>query len=923
MAADRVAIVPLDGSNYSTWKLQCKNVLMGQNLWRIVTGDENPPSVVEEMPKFNQRRDKALSLIVLAVHPSLLYLIGDPTQPSDVWKKLENHFQRSSWANQFTLRKRLYSLKLCNDGNLENHLRETTELFDNLSAVGDELKEKDRVMVLLSSLPPRFDVLVTALQSSSEMPSMERVMETLKAEDARQCDREVGETLFMSKNKPFQISNDGKVNFDKRKLICYYCKSPGHIKRECRRWKASQKSFVVDEAEDESAGFIVSQINLGTTDPGKCSEFILDSGATSHITNSEKLLRNITTVSSPIKVALGNNKIVHAVAKGDILLDVRLPGGIGNLMLFDVLYVPDIAFNLISISKACANNYSVVFTEGSGIISNDRNELVATADKINNLFYLNGSPVINEIANASVASKENLWHRRFCHLNEGYLKFMKNSDLVHNFDYNVKNKLPMCKDCKLNKSHRDKFSRDVNHRSLSPLEIIHSDLCGPMEVGSLGGARYFLTFTDDFSGFSWIYFLKYKSDAFNRFVKFKNMIENELDAKIKNLRSDNGGEYVSKQFSDFLESNGIKRQLTMAKTPQQNAISERLNRTLLESCRTMLKDACLPKKFWAEAMNTAIYIRNRTYRKISDKTPYEIIRNKKPDVGKFRVFGCRSYCHIPKDERSKLDSTAILCMFLGYCTNRSGYRLYDFNKAKIVFSRDVIFDESIVGIPILDQTSSEPITFNDFKINEIASVPDNNLNDVAESDSESNINVQSREVIAESRYPTRVRKAPDFYGERTSFVSDNFEPKSFDQAVNCRDSQQWIDAMKTELDNLKRNNVFDLVDLPEGKNLIKSKLVYKIKPDKYKARLVAQGFSQVWGVDYNETFSPVIKFKSIRTLLALSAKLNLSVHHMDVTCAFLNGKLEEEIYVSQPEGFVEKGKENLVCKLNRSLYGLK
>ena len=106
------------------------------------------------------------------------------------------------------------------------------------------------------------------------------------------------------------------------------------------------------------------------------------------------------------------------------------------------------------------------------------------------------------------------------------------------------------------------------------------------------------------------------------------------------------------------------------------------------------------------------------------------------------------------------------------------------------------------------------------------------MNYVAERDSESNINVQSREVIAESRYPTRVRKAPDFYGERTNFVSDNFEPKSFDQAVNCRDSQQWIDAMKAELDNLKRNNVFDLVDLPEGKNLIKCKWVYKIKPDK-------------------------------------------------------------------------------------------
>ena len=124
-----------------------------------------------------------------------------------------------------------------------------------------------------------------------------------------------------------------------------------------------------------------------------------------------------------------------------------------------------------------------------------------------------------------------------------------------------------------------------------------------------------------------------------------------------------------------------------------------------------------------------------------------------------------------------------------------------------------------------------------------------------------------------------------------------FEPKSFGQAVSCRNSQQWIDAMKTELDNLKLNNAYDLVDLPERKNLIKCKWAYKIKPDNYKLRLVSQGFSQVWGVDYNETFSPVIKFESIRTLLAVSAKLNLSVHHMDVTCAFLNCKLEEKIFM--------------------------
>lgn len=192
MADSKVSIIPLDGKNYVTWKLQCKMALMSHNLWCIVNGTETVPTGDEATPasiqKFNLRRDKALSILVLAISPSLLYLIGDPEDPVEVWIKLESHFQRNSWVNQFLLRKKLYNLNLENNGNLEDHIRILIQLFDNLCAVGDELKEKDRVMILLSSLPTRFDVLVTALQSSIDLPSWERVVEQLSNQDARQSE---------------------------------------------------------------------------------------------------------------------------------------------------------------------------------------------------------------------------------------------------------------------------------------------------------------------------------------------------------------------------------------------------------------------------------------------------------------------------------------------------------------------------------------------------------------------------------------------------------------------------------------------------------------------------------------------------------------------------------------------------------------
>ena len=193
----------------------------------------------------------------------------------------------------------------------------------------------------------------------------------------------------------------------------------------------------------------------------------------------------------------------------------------------------------------------------------------------------------------------------------------------------------------------------------------------------------------------WIYIIKHKDEVFQKFLEWKAVVEKSTGRQLKALRSDNGGEYLSSEFKNYLSKEGIRHELTIPKTPEQNGVAERMNRTLVECVRSMLVDAKLPHKFWAEALSTAVYLRNRSPTKaVEDKTPYEALTGNKPDVKHLRVFGCIAYANVPKDERKKLDSKSKRCILLGYGSETKGYRLYDVEKGKVLHSRDVIFNES-------------------------------------------------------------------------------------------------------------------------------------------------------------------------------------------------------------------------------------
>ncbi|KAK1645997.1 hypothetical protein QYE76_063802 [Lolium multiflorum] len=436
------------------------------------------------------------------------------------------------------------------------------------------------------------------------------------------------------------------------------------------------------------------------------------------------------------------------------------------------------------------------------------------------------------------------------------MKKLHSDGLLESLDFES---LDRCEACLMGKMTKTPFSGTME-RATDLLEIIHTDVCGPMSVASRGGYRYVLTFTDDLSRYGYIYFMKHKSETFEKFKEFQSEVENQRNKKIKFLRSDRGGEYLSYEFGMHLKKCGILSQLTPPGTPQRNGVSERRNRTLLDMVRSMMSLTDLPLSFWGYALETAAFTLNRAPSKSVETTPYELWFGKKPKLSFLKVWGCDAY--VKKLQPDKLEPKAEKCVFIGY-------------------------PKETIGVAQCRKKFLQPAP-----IGEEANDEDHET---------------SNEEATEPRRSTRERTTPDWYDPclNVMIVDDNDEdPATYEEVMMSPDSNKWQEAMKSEMGSMYDNKVWTLVDLPDSRKAVENKWIFKRKTDAdgnitvYKARLVAKGFRQIQGVDYDETFSPVAKLKSVRILLAIAAFFDYEIWQMDVKTAFLNGDIEEELYMS-------------------------
>ncbi|KAJ9547938.1 hypothetical protein OSB04_020481 [Centaurea solstitialis] len=520
---------------------------------------------------------------------------------------------------------------------------------------------------------------------------------------------------------------------------------------------------------------------------------------------------------------------------------------------------------------------------------------------VNGLYTVNLQDNSSEIYHISKRSKDiedqtYLWHCRLGHINKKRVELLLKGGFLGTFNYKP---FDNCESCLSGKMTKQPFNKE-NERATDLLEIIHTDVCGPFSHVAREGYRYFITFTDDFSRYGYVYLMRHKFESFERFKEFQNEVQNQLDRKIKFLRSDRGGEYLSDEFDNHLMECGIKGE----------------KRTLLDMVRTMMCHSTLPMSFWGHALETAAHILNRAPTKSVEKTPYELWKGKKPNLSFLKIWGCEVYVRRPNSEKLKPKSDK--CFFVGYPKTTVGYYFYNPDENKVFVARNGKFleekflsNESTrkdVDLQIVDENDTSPMV-------------------EPEPQPEPVETVQTQEL----RRSSRTRQEPDRYlGFLVSQESGDLnEPVSYGEAVSGHESEQWQEAMKAEMQSMYDNQVWELTDLPQHSKAVGRKWVFKKKTDMdgnvhtFKARLVAKGFTQTQGIDYDETFSPVAMLKSIRILMAISAYFNYEIWQMDVKTAFLNGKLTEDVYMEQPEGFVDPKNPNKVCKLLKSIYGLK
>ncbi|GAB2300656.1 hypothetical protein Dimus_038630 [Dionaea muscipula] len=439
-------------------------------------------------------------------------------------------------------------------------------------------------------------------------------------------------------------------------------------------------------------------------------------------------------------------------------------------------------------------------------------------------------------------------------------------------------------------------------------------------------------------------------------------------------------------FDNFCKLNGIERHKTVVNTPQQNGIAERMNRTLLEKVRCLLFTSKLPKYFWGEALNTAAYLINLSpSTALNFKCPYEIWNKRPPCLDHLKIFGCAAYMHKSDGKLNPRSTKCVFLGYQegtkGYRLWDKGASGF-----KIMISRDVIFNEnefpckadnnandSFDDIVTADVSSSDqaenamtpsievehatsleregrtgtnqieaadPATPQDEEGSSPTQMSHDEVSEQTTTDdpSENIESIHDYQLVRDrgKRVPKPNPRFSNFsYADLvfTALIAAadlNTEPASFFDAVNCKNSDLWKKAMDEEMDSLNKNKTWTLVPLPDKMKAIDCKWIYKLKegistsdPVRYKARLVAKGFSQREGIDYTEIFSPVVKYKTIRIMLAVCAFYDLELEQMDVKTAFLNGDLDETIYMKQPDGYVNEKHKNHVCKLNKSLYGLK
>jgi hypothetical protein len=588
-----IPVEKLEGvQNYTNWKFAIKMLLKLDGLWACVDGDDADAN----------RDSRALAKICLSIKPALFQYVRDATSAKDAWQKLAKAFESKGLYRKVLLLRQLHKIEYNHYGGMSEYIEAVTRLVQQLSDIGKQIDDDEVAEILLSGLSHEHDNLVSGLETAclTNQLTLELVRARLLQEEHRRNggEQEGAKAYFGNKKK--------KTTSSTTPMFCQYCKRSGHTIKRCFKRKKELKN-------NEDHTMLASA--MVCSDSGS-HEFVVDSGASQHMIANKELLQEPRGKHSIVYVANGNK--LHSNCTGRVLLA-------SNINLNNVLHVPDLSSNLLSVSQITDKGYTVVFTKDHCKVFDDikfTGNQVLIASKDNGLYrykaqvrhileeeHSNLLQTRQETANAHTVSAipMDIWHKRLGHLSESGMRILGDGKNCMNLSFQKEDTINgSCVPCLTGKMVKAPFPAVSMKRTTRPLELIHSDVAGPMQVETWGGARYLLTFTDDYTRKTWGYLMKHKSEVSSLFINFKTMVEKQSDLSIKILRSDNGLEFTNSRLGTYLKDNGIIHQTTVPYNAEQNGTAERGFLTIFNKTRAMLQESGLCNRYWGEAVMTFI-----------------------------------------------------------------------------------------------------------------------------------------------------------------------------------------------------------------------------------------------------------------------------------------------------------------------------
>ena len=957
------SIPMLNGTNFKIWLenveivLGCLDLDLALRMERPTSTPENPNEV--KIEKWDRSNRMSLMIMKRSIPEAFRGSITESKDAKKFLEEIKQIFAKNEKTETSNLLATLISMRYKGKGNIREYIMEMSNLAGKLKALKLQLSEDLLVHLVLISLPAQFSQFIVSYNTQKDKWSLnELISHCVQEEERIKRDRtESAHLASNSQNNKRKRAKDTaeskaqqkKLNTQVKPFTCNFCKKEGHMKRECPKYAAWRVK------KGKLLALVCSEVNL-TSVPK--DTWWVDSGATTHISLSLQgclWSRLPSDAERFIYVGDGKTVAVEAIGTFRLLLKTGL-----YLDLEETYVVPSFRRNLVSISTLDKLGYSCSFGNnkfslflnsnliGTGSLSlHDNLYLLDTIASFNETLHTSSRGTKRKLTDRDSAT---LWHKRLGHISKQRIQRLVSDGILDPLNLT---EFQVCVECI--KGKQTNIRKLGANRCADVLELIHTDICGPFPTASWNGQQYFITFIDDYSRYGYLYLIHEKSQALDVFKTFKAEVELQLGKKIKAVKSDRGGEYYGRYdgsgeqrpgpFAIFLKECGIVPQYTMPGKPSMNGVAERRNRTLKDMVRSMISHSSLPESLWGEALKAAVYILNRVPSKAVTKTPYELWTGKKPSIRHLHIWGCPAEARPYRPNEKKLDSRTVSCYFVGYAERSRGFKFYNpttksfFETGNARFLEDVEFggedirnvvfeEEEFVSLPHIVTNNDQAIIPD---IQDASTIQDNNeeLPDTAIEQTQQPQDVPLRRSTRERR-----SAIPDDYivflqeHEVHEGLAED-DPINLSQALQSSNSHKWIDAMKDEMKSMGDNDVWDLVELPKSAKPIGCKWIFKTKRDskgnveRYKARLVAKGFTQKEGIDYKETFSPVSTKDSFRTIMALVAHFDLELHQMDVKTAFLNGDIDETIYMVQPENFVSGDPKTMVCKLKKSIYGLK